>query len=150
MEILFCEPINSPITDDSDIYLQPLCSLLVEYKYGTQVCTSLIQLNPLSTSHTANTTIRHNSNMRLIVLKVFPLIMGTAYATALPKEEPALEERTPSSLNKRDDCGKGYPPYTRRTNSPCSNPKDHTYCGCDISGIVGPIYKLQKHDQSVC
>lgn len=60
--------------------------------------------------------------------------INVAFAAVVPEAEPNAAAE--AQLVTRDDCGAGGAPYTRRTNSPCSNPKDHSYCGCDETGIV--------------
>ncbi|KAF2023425.1 hypothetical protein EK21DRAFT_118775 [Setomelanomma holmii] len=57
-------------------------------------------------------------------ITVFTALLSlTAFAAAMPQ------------LEARADCGDGSAAYTRSTNSPC-NTFDHTYCGCDRTGIV--------------
>ncbi|KAF4443194.1 Bubble protein [Fusarium austroafricanum] len=59
-------------------------------------------------------------------------IILTAFWVAAVAASPADTE-----LTRRNDCGKGGAPYTRRTNSPCGAGNGrHTYCGCDQTGIV--------------
>ncbi|KAF5706592.1 bubble precursor [Fusarium mundagurra] len=61
----------------------------------------------------------------------FAIILTTFWVAAVTAA-PADNE-----LFSRDDCGKGGAPYTRRTNSKCGTGNgQHTYCGCDRTGIV--------------
>jgi hypothetical protein len=62
--------------------------------------------------------------MKLLALTALFALTGTALAAAVPE------------LAARNDCGASGAPYMRRTNSPCGDPNDHTYCGCDQTGIV--------------
>lgn len=65
--------------------------------------------------------------MQLPIFTALSLLTSMSYAAAMPG----------AGLAARDDCGAGQAPYTRRTNSPC-NTFDHTYCGCDRTGVVSP------------
>ncbi|PNP81019.1 hypothetical protein FNYG_05486 [Fusarium nygamai] len=64
-----------------------------------------------------------------IILVAFWAAIGTRYASASPLAE--------AELTRRNDCGKGGAPYTRRTNSPCGSGNGRrSYCGCDRTGVV--------------
>ena len=75
--------------------------------------------------------------MKITAFAALIMAVGT-YAVAV---DSSLSN---AQLSSRNDCGAGGAPYTRRTGSPCGNPKDHTYCGCDQTGIVSPISTLSR------
>jgi len=66
--------------------------------------------------------------MKLSIATAFLAIAYTA-VDAHPANDGALVAR--------NDCGAGYPAYTRRTGSPCgASNGSHKYCGCDKTGVV--------------
>ncbi|KAL4725756.1 hypothetical protein ACLX1H_007909 [Fusarium chlamydosporum] len=68
----------------------------------------------------------------------------TAFWVAAVAATPADNE-----LFGRNDCGKGGAPYTRATNSKCgAGNGQHTYCGCDQTGIVSTRVPLSAGSRS--
>ncbi|KAF4333130.1 bubble precursor [Fusarium beomiforme] len=76
-----------------------------------------------------------------ILFAAFWAATGTQYVSASPLAE--------NELTRRNDCGKGGAPYTRRTNSPCGPGNgNRAYCGCDRTGVVQCLHGFWKEIQN--